>query len=338
MITWFAAIALAGSVFALLYKANGSGLAVMFGKNGFTPSVGMHILVWGCLALAVVSALAFPIALGFVQQSYENSRPAQPQTRPLTDEEQKRQKYVVDGLSYAGEISLDRNDENGSTSSIKANLYAAASLLGQDDFWVRRGRLEYPDGRRTDFSVGVLFDSRSWKIGDDKRFESIRGSTGTLLENALRTTSIRDLVENHLWTICVGLASSEAADDPEKNEEYADNRAYHLCKALVNLDYVASTRVKGLGLGVALTEPSSETNYARQRAAIIIGVTPLEIMHAHDVCLAATKLIEVNGVRLDNYSRSESGYSVFENIGKGEYDGVANLIDSDDVTDLITPE
>ncbi len=342
MLMVFAGLALAGSVFAILYNANKSGLALMLGKDGFVPSLPMHIVVWGALFLAILGSAAFPVALGFIQAKYDELHPAAPSNLGLkqpTPEEEKKARHQKDMLSFVSDVTFDHAGESpGQVSFVGASLYASDDIPGSDDFWVRSGRIDYEDGSSTDFSVGVLFDSRSWKTGDSRRLESVRGSEGVALENAIRTTKISDLVQGHLWTICLGLASAETSDKPESNEHLSDDRSYHLCKALVNLGYVRPDKVKGLGLGVAQSSSTSSVALSRQRTAIIIGVTPLQKLHAHDISVAATRLVTVNGVLLDRYSRSKSGYSIFENIHKGPYDGASSVTDSDDVTDLIGPD
>lgn len=255
MLTLFAGLALAGSVFAILYEANKNGLALMMAKDGFAPTLPMHVAVWGTLTVAVSGAAAFPFALAYVQARFDETRP--PVTAILTPpaptpEEQKKARHAGDGLSFMGDIIFDREGgPPGASSTIGGMLYAGEAGPGPDDFWVRAGRIDYEDGTSANFSVGVLFDSRSWKIGSSHRPEAIRGSEGIAVENAIRTTRVRDLVQGHLFTICLGLASAEAQNGPVANEQLSDDRAYHLCKALLNLNYVQPRKVKGLGLGVA---------------------------------------------------------------------------------------
>lgn len=159
-----------------------------------------------------------------------------------------------------------------------------------------------------------------WMIGRDDVFEG-PDEDGTPIDEGLRRDYVQKLVNESDRVVCIGLASSERGPD---NSRLADNRAFHLCRALYNIGFVDPERqiVRGVSLGEAQLG-EDEVAVSTQRSVVLVGIyNSRRIPRAEDVLSALEHLVQVEGVRMASYRRTSGGRRLyFTAIGPGPYDG-----------------
>ncbi len=175
------------------------------------------------------------------------------------------------------------------------------------------------------FTYALLPSRLAWQKGSALAFEG-DAPEGLRLDEALRKDYVEKLVKESDKIVCIGVASAELAPTGE-NLALADDRAINLCRALHNIGYADETRQQtyGLSLGEAQGSVTDTLSASLQRSVIVVGVmNSRRVPHPEDIVRSLVQLIQVPGVKLDNYKRSDGlRYATFSNIGRGNYDGYA---------------
>lgn len=199
-----------------------------------------------------------------------------------------------------------------------------------------RDSTQYPDGAIVQdvalvysdsvsrFSYAVLAGQSVWQVGSTTTVEG--GEQGIAITDALRRDYVENLVKESDKIVCVGLASSEQAR-PSENTRIADDRSINLCRALHNIGYADQTRQQTYGLSIGEpTETNDGISVTLQRSVIVVGViNSRRLPRPADVIQALTQLVQLPGVRMDQYERETSPRrKVFSGITRGPLNGLAS--------------
>lgn len=264
-----------------------------------------------------------------------------PAPPPMTPQEERLADYkkrdYVEPKSVVFEYDPKQGGPTPAELPLSATIIAKKGKVEADGIWTKLGAIVYENGATADFKILMLFDDETWHRADSERFEQKRKGRPVHIAKALAEEYVSNTTQGTDWVYCFGLASSDT-DDEERNERRSYDRAANLCRALVNLDYIKPGRGIGLGFGYATGEVALRRQYSRQRAAIIVGVSVMQKVRISDLAASVASELEVDGVVMTSYSRPLTNPYIIRGIGKGEYNGVADLVppdpDDDDFFDV----
>lgn len=188
---------------------------------------------------------------------------------------------------------------------------------------------------QTRFEWTVFVQDKTWAVGSDAKFDTIVGS-GIGIEKALDQKYLKASISKALDVLCVGLASSEQ-NQLQSNETLSHSRAVHLCRTLINLNFIDEKRQGYLAIsyGEADEPEDAEIDVSNQRTAIIVGVIQYSGNDDEDTVMSTiTRLMAketpIPGVRLQNYSLYGDPHKMW-GFGGGELVGYENITwNSDD--------
>lgn len=245
-------------------------------------------------------------------------------------------RYSPEGARYR-EAYLDRREYRARMENLNAERYErvfefpsstvesapleirAKPQRQLDDGTITRDAALVYRERVTRFSY-VVSARAVWMTGRDDRFVGPTDEV-TPIEEGLRRDYIQSLVNDSDRVVCIGLSSSEPGPD---NTRLADNRAFHMCRALFNIGFIDPERqiVRGISLGEAQLG-ANETPVSTQRSVVLVGIyNSRHIPHAEDLLQALQHLVQVEGVRIGSYRRASGGpRRYYRQIGPGPYSG-----------------
>lgn len=336
------------TVFALVipFWVNGAADLVL-GKDDYEPPFILLVSFFSSILIAGIATGTFYVSLrtlgesysDYVKNSVENQTakvapiPPQPETSTQSEIQWRIAEYERRGFQKIREFSFDRSHETKIRSTENAILFAQPASVERDNLWFRRGALLYDEGAVVDLKVAVLYGDECWQKNSVEHVAQKRRGRPVHIEKALNTPFLERSISYSHYAVCLGLASSESTKSQRLNEALAENRAANMCRAIANLEFKSPNMVRGVSLGSAMTKFDDPETLKRQRAIVIIGVDVIGELEMNDLIRASAQMITLDGVAIDDYSRSESGYSVVMNIGKGEYNGAKGLAITDNDED-----
>lgn len=314
---------------------------LFFGRDGYSPDPFIRVVFVGSLIGAGVLVGLYFASMMRMQSEFEvhsknkiatrveavSPIPDRPETSTQTERQFRISEYERRDFRKTKTMQFTRTGDASGPQIVLADLFIGPPPKTPEaaNLWFQRAALVYEDGQVVDLKAAVLYGDEAWQaLSDEHVAQKLRGRP-VHIENAINRPLIQLNISQSHYAVCLGLASAQSTDPPNRNDELSDDRAVNLCRAVANLDFKKPEDVIGLSIGVARTEQDDADLQARQRAVIILGVDVFgSDLHLRELIRAATEVIQLNGVVISDYTRSEYGYTVFRGIQKGEYVGASN--------------
>lgn len=310
------------------------------GKDDFKPTLGTSALFWVTGAMAAFAVGMFAYSIHIVTDEYERHTKKKDAAHDpiLTPEQQREADYTARGFSKKREITFGYDPELGGPTPeelpLKASIWIDTKRPDREGVYSTKGSIAYSDGQWCDLKITVLYGRETtWQLADDEHFHGKKRGRPVHIEKALKRSEIHNTTRDTHYVYCYGLASSDTVDE-ERNELRSFDRAGNLCTALANLDYVVEGSPVAIGLGYATFKVTTDDQRARQRSAIIVGVTVMDDVRLTDVAATVAEMIDVDGVLVNRYSRPLTNLYVARGFGKGKYTGSRDLADGGDDPDF----
>lgn len=269
---------------------------LLLNAEGFRPST-LRVATIGGLFLALWLAVFF-IANSFeaVKRDHDNYLAGlRANSSPV---ERAAEAYEARGYRFHSTLGEDASS---------AQVWAKTEReLDSENLYRQSGALIYPDGSAAQFSIAVLYRDDVWNLGDEINVRRRQIGRPVTIRTAINRPLIRELVQSNDYVLGVGLASSSPARAEERNEKLAHARAFNIGYAVQLLNLQDARRVFGVSLGYATQSPPIADQEAMQRAVVIIGINASSDVRVADVVAAAARLIMLDGLDLNQYSRAGS--------------------------------
>lgn len=261
----------------------------------------------------------------------ENEPPPPPEKTPA---ERRAEELANDGFHDHGFIEVP---QPGGT-ALQVQLFAREPAPDQQNVINRDVTLRDAEGNESAFNYSVLFHDYSWKEGSERLFQG-RHSRPIKIETALLNEYLRRGIEKAPRVVCFGLASSEAeALSEQDNAKLSDARGANLCKALFKIGYIKDGPQTAIAAGAGYAMQEGVADPALQRVAIVVGVQHTTRAFSVDAfVLAMNKLMAVNGVDLEGYSRQPRDFVTNEDVRPGPYVVIGEIEYGERSSDVIVP-
>ncbi len=311
---------------------------LIFGRDGYQPEFFLKFTFWVSLVSAGILVGLYFSTLHKLQADYDHHKKIQQETvtdavapiveKPVNSAQSERQwriaEYERRGFRKTKTLQFLRSTPGGSQEVVLADLFLGLppKTPEKGNIWFQRAALVYAGGQVVDLKAAVLYGDESWKSLSAEYVSQKRRGRPVHIENAINRPLIKTSLAQSHYAICLGLSSAETTQPSNLNEELSEDRAANLCRAIINLEFKRTEDVFGVDLGVARTKQTDLELQSKQRAVVVIGVDVFgEDLHMAELIRAASEVIQLNGLVIDDYSRSRSGYVVMNRLDGGEYVG-----------------
>lgn len=281
-------------------------VGLLFNSEGFRPSnlqIGIFVaLFFGLWLLTTLLAANLSEVKRDYEQHLDGARSdSLPPTAAGVDDAHRATIAAYEARGFTFRSRLDDAAE-------APEVWAQPSVTpDQNNLHRRTGALVYADGSATQFSVAVLYGDDVWDVGDEVRVRRHQMGRPVTIQTAINRPLIRELIQSNDYVLGIGLASENPTREQERNESLAHARAFNIGFAIARLGLKDATRIHGVSLGHATALPSIPAQEPRQRAVVIVGVNASRDVVVTDVVRAAARLISLEGVNLEQYSRAGAG-------------------------------